>query len=421
MTRRTVIQRTTHPALRSGFACCACVLLLGCSQPAPKAVDGEPSAAEPEPVAVAAPASSSAPATAAPPSDPLVHEYLGAVVRIGEAPPWSTLDAGAEFPVLGTARTEVRSLPTKLRAEWRANRTIQVPEKTISAADFSPDRTLVATLGPDSGKLHLFDVARGKLVETRRLEDFTAGEPASFTFVTEVVEQDRIVVARKTGAFLVFREPEKVRRLGNAAAGTDVVHTKREGLYGVDDLNQEGGRHIYLQWVTGQLAASIECKRPTRDWSLSADGKTLALLYPEDHIVEILDIEQRRLLAEVQAPPGATSIAVAPSGHVVALGGESLVVFSLQHGKVVAVDESFEKPITTVHFTPLEDLLLVSSKEGKVRSYALPTALTELEKLPRPQILSHGPNSTIHDARPSWDGRMLVTAGSDRTLRIWTR
>jgi WD40 repeat protein len=220
---------------------------------------------------------------------------------------------------------------------------------------------------------------------------------------------------------LLFKDPAKDRKMGRAAAGSEVAHSKRFGLYGVDDLSQEGGKTIYFQWLTGELAATVTCTKKTSNWSLSEDGKTLALLHPQEEMVEILDIEQRRILAEFKAPKNSARLAVAPGGELLAVGGDELVLFNLTLGKVVGRVEDFEQPVTRVRFTPQQDLLLVGTQDGQVLSYMMDPLIKMDQALPEPQVLSHGADVSVEHVQLSGDGRSLVTVGSDSTLRLWAR
>jgi WD40 repeat protein len=402
--------------MRTLLSCVFCLWVgVACSTP-PKPATSEPEKAAPRP---AESKTAEAPEPKKAPVDPHVHEYWGAIVTLGDKPPWAALADGApKDSPLGTMKTDPAALPSGLPSHWKPGKTLTMPAGKLASVAFSPDEKSVAALDSSSGKLYFFDPAKGKVSGNRTIADYSPGEPASFTFVRELELTDRIVVARRSGVFLVLDKPEDGRRLGRAAAGTNVEYTERYGLYGIDAL-RDGGSDIYLQWLTSELAARISCKQPALDWSLSEDGKTIAVLYEKSEMVEIIELQQRRLLAEFPSPPDPRTLAVSPSGNVVALGGTTLVLFSLTTGQVILTDTSFKEPVEHVRFSPQEDLLLVRSGNA-VHSYALPKKVEELAALPKPQVLEVR-GASIADIRTSVDGRHLVIGGSDGKLRLWSR
>lgn len=396
-------------------------LSLGCTPPVapqpPNEPPPTPPSEPPEPEASLAESAESAES-----AEPNSHEYWGATVVLGATPPWAELPpADAELVKLGTLRTIERTLPFAVRDSWKAGRSIAINDAKLKGAQFSPNKQQVAVLGLERGQLYFYNAKNGlkeKEVALPSLEQ--ASDALSFSYATEVEGPARLFLASPQGAQVLYPESGEYSSLGRASSGSEVSHTKRHGLYGVDNLAL-GGDKIFLQWVTAPVAASITCKKSARDWSLSEDGKILALLYAEERLVELLDIERRRILAEVPAPEEAASLAVSPSGKLLALGGKSLVLFSLEQGKVVATDDAFSAGITRVRFTPQEDLLLVSTKQGTINSYALPASWETADKLSSPQTLKHERDAVIENVQLSWDGRDLVTTGSDKKIRLWSR
>ena len=362
------------------------------------------------------------------------------VVTLGAKPPWAALkDRLPAKPPLGPLRPEPPALPTGLPTLWKAGETMQtrvtwndwgpyerglptVPGKALSVEPLR-DRQIVAALDHSEGGIRFYQ-APNRSSGRWSIATATRDEPVSFAFARELVEPDRVLVAYRSSVILAHPDVYKRRRLCEVG-GTNIEPTQRYGLYGIDNfaggvgvrVGVGVGKDLYLQWISGELAAHVSGSQRLRAWSLSESGKTLGLLHTGSETVEIIGLEQGRSLALFSAPPSPRSIAVSPNGHTVAVGGSSLILYSLRTGEEPLEDTSLVEPIEMVAFSPQGDLLLVSSGSA-VYSYVLPETVDEFTKLPRPQVLHHTGN--VGDLSLSADGRLFVSA-SVHELRTWSR
>ncbi len=356
---------------------------------------------------------------AASPSKTTGIDYWGATVTIGTRPPWEAFSTMAETPVLGSHAPKRQSFPVSATT-WNPQEALELPETWLASAEFSPDGKQVAVFGRMTGTIYLLSTESGNILKAFQVPGFNAGEPAAITFVDELADHQFIAVSRVSGTELLDIDDGSFKSLGLAAAGSDIMKSKHRGLYGIDNLNS-GGSRLTLQWLTSEVAATVNTKFRASDWSLSEDGRILAMLYDQEQKVELIHLEKSLFLAEVPTPAEPKLITLAPGGLFLAIGGKTLEIFSLITGEIIDRDETFRAPISKVRFSPQEDLLLVASSDGLVHSYPMPNELSTLTKLPEPQILNHAPGIMVYDVRISEDGTQLVSVSSDKLMRRWTR
>jgi|GEM_PF-2311199 len=357
------------------------------------------------------------------------------ILTLGAKPPWAALkDKMPAEPPVGPLRPEPPALPSGLPTVWKAGKAIGVrlrlgysrpkrelptPQGSYVKGGVSADKNTLALLDRGEGTVRFIDLASGKGKGWVSIATATRDEPANFAFARELVEPDRVLVAHRSSVILAHPDVYKRRRLAEVG-GTNIEPTQRYGLYGIANFAggaRDGGNDLYLQWISGELAAHISGSKRLCAWSLSESGKTLGLLHAGSEMVEIVDLEQGRSLALFSAPAYPRSIAVSPSGQLVAVGGSSLLLFSLRPGEEILEILPQDEPIERLAFSPQGDLLLITTGSA-VSSHALPENMEDLTTLPRAQVLHRG-DERAHLSM-SADGRLLLIASSGG-MRTWSR
>ncbi len=339
-----------------------------------------------------------------------------ALLTLGEHPPFSEPEAIKRLP-----RSQAAS-HSELPQRWQLKKTLWVGHGYIEQAQFTPDQKGVVTLSTDTGSLYHFDVESGRLLREIKLPNFEQFEFASFVILEELKDRTQIVVARESGTSVLDLESGQFDPLSKVPPGTDASPTGIPGLYGISlrTTTPQSGT-LTFEWLSQGVAATLVCDRRPDGWSMTRDGRWLAVSYYPGEAVEVLDLKEQKLAATLPLPKWGSAVAFSPDGSLLALGGEKLRLIRFPSGEVIAEDTSFGNNVSNVRFTPAGDLLLVAAFDGKARSYALPKDLSTLTKLPAPQLLPHNGQANVYALGLSEDTRLLVTSSGDKSLKIWRR
>ena len=343
-----------------------------------------------------------------------------ATMRWGENPPFAPPPA---FHELDQEQARVSVAPPAIQppSPWKLERTIEVGEGYLEKVQFTPDEKQVAVVSSDSGTMYHYGLESGQLVNKTALPHFERFESVDFTFLSETWERPQLLITRRSGAILMDHTSGVCNSL-DVLAGDTLDPSGKFGLYGgtVREVTTQSGS-LGLYWITGKPALTVQLKERPEDWALSGDGTWLAISFYPSNTTHVLDLQNRTLLHELENPKWGGSIALARDKSIIALGGEFLRVVRLSDGATLFEDHDYKNNIGDLAFTPNSDLLLVSAYDGKVRSYPLPSVLSSLNAAPRPQLLAHKYMSNVYNLGMSRDGRRLVSASGDRTLKVWKR
>jgi WD40 repeat protein len=288
----------------------------------------------------------------------------------------------------------------------------------------TPDGTGIAVLSTRDGGLRYYDRASGELRVRINLPDYAEFEDADFAIVGE--QPPRALVVRQSEVALYDLVGASPPRVVELPTGDGIGATVRAGLWGFlrREVSTQTGA-LWLRWLQadGASTSALELAASERPdaWSLSNDGRQLAINYYPSNLTEVLDLERSELVASIPAPEWGGNVAFAPSGRYLALGGEHLALHAADDGRWLASDKAFGNNISDLRFTPDGGLLLVSAYDGKVRSYAMPSTGALPEKLPAPQLLQHARRANVYALGLSRDARLLVSPSGDKTVKLWVR
>lgn len=350
------------------------------------------------------------------PSEPPGLKLGLADIQLGPRPPFASLPALAQIDEQAAQRE------SPLGTVWSHARTIVIGEGYLYESEFSPDGTHVYTLSGNSGTIYEHDLSSGQLLRKIPIPNFSQFDDASFTVLKELPQQPQLLVTRPSGTSVLDLASARFEALEQAPGGDSILHFRRFGLYGVGarSISPQSGE-LFLKWVDGTLAAHLRCDERPDDYSLTADGRYLAVQYFPSNRVELYDLKDQNLALSVASPKWGGSVAIAADGSLLALGGEKLVVISLPDGRTIFEDTDFGNNIDRIAFTKERDLLLVSAYDGKARSYALAADLVAGMPAPKPQLLRHNGSANVYSVSLSSDERQLITSSGDQTIRIWRR
>lgn len=388
--------------------------LLACTStqaPAPRAAEPEPESAFTE--ARAEDVAKTEPLAPAPTPPPPTSFTLGGLqIELGSSEPWSAAPphSSTHTPKLGTT--------------WRLLRTIEVGVGYLSEAELSPNGEEVFVLSEQDGILRRYAVATGKLIQQIATPGFEEFSHVSFSLFPS-----------EGGTTSLFRSTERgCEELSlPALESTTFPHCAKElrasgrsGLYGFSTWSSSPDFAGRLELLAGhdvktlraaEFAALILSSNQRIDgWSLTADGKKLALLtFPSDELL-LLDLEQRKVILQIPAPQYAHGIALSPDGTRLAVGGSELRYYDAETGSLLTADSQYKNNIHELRFTPDAQLLLSSAYDGRARSYR-----PSPDALGAPQVLAHRGTANVYALGLDGEGKRLVTSSGDKSVKLWER
>jgi RNA polymerase sigma factor (sigma-70 family) len=304
-------------------------------------------------------------------------------------------------------------------ATGRVVREIHPQEGWIWGVAFSPDGTLLATAGDHrSKKVRLWDVKTGKPV--RSFE----GHTNAIRGLSYSPDGKTIASAAQDGTVRVW-DAESGKELRQFAGGTTpMLRSVAYSPNGKKLATTDTGDSVHL-WdaESGQAAGNLSAGRgglASAAWS--KDGKRI-VAGSEDGTVYVWDVAAGKELHKVSAlAKAALGVAFAPDDKSFAAGygdwnegsrdlaGGAVVVWDAESGKVMRRLEDGVTPVQAIAFAPDGTALAAVTLNSGVLIWDPATG--------RPRAASSGHQANVR-AVAFLGGRTLVTAGCDRTARIW--
>lgn len=109
------------------------------------------------------------------------------------------------------------------------------------------------------------------------------------------------------------------------------------------------------------------------------------------------------------------NVALSPDGSKVAVGGEKLLLFSTRDTQKRGVLKGFGNNIDSIAFSPDGAVMAVAAYDGAARLVSAEIA----DELTLLATLRHDRKVDVYGPRWTTDGKKLITAGGDGTVRVW--
>lgn len=301
-------------------------------------------------------------------------------------------------------------------------RRMQGHNQTILSVAFSPDGSALASAsqvssGPDAGTLavgsedttvHLWDVARGKVLRT-------------FSGHSEKVQS---VVFSPNGRQLASAGADNTVRLW------DVVSSKLLATFsgyssdfysvafspdGKTLASSSQDSMIRLWDVDGHqvLNALRGHKDIVFSITFSPDGKTLASA-SKDTTIRLWDVKSGAILSTFSGHESPVdAIAISPDGKILASGpGTNTVrLWDLKNNKVLATLSGHSRAVRSVAFSPDGKKLASGAADKTVRIWDIESGKT--------LVALEGHRDRVYSVAFSPDGKTVASAAKDATIRLW--
>ena len=279
---------------------------------------------------------------------------------------------------------------------------------SVKAARFSPDGTLIVTVGRD-GRARLWDRSNGgllaELVGHRDEIRDAVFSPDGHRVITASLDGTARVWEPALGQTLV-RDGRRVRSAVFSQDGAFVVSAGQDGIARV--WRVEGRRE------EATLIAEDAPPSPLADAVFSPDSRYVATADVHG-LVRVWDWRADRVVArspQPSQPSALASVALSPDGDLVVMAGpdEVAMVWEWRAGLSRPL-RGHMAPVLSASFSPDGSLVVTASEDRTARVWDAATGA--------PRGILDGHQGAVTDAAFSPDGARIVTASNDRTARIW--
>ncbi|MGH8930201.1 MAG: hypothetical protein ACRDZO_06080 [Egibacteraceae bacterium] len=277
---------------------------------------------------------------------------------------------------------------------------------SVKAARFSPDGTLIVTVGGD-GRARLWEASNGGLLAEM------IGHRGDIRDAVFTPDGRRVVTASLDGTARVW-EPAlgralfKDRRVRGAAFSQDGAFVVGAGQDGIARVwRAEDGREEAV------LSAENASTR-LADAVFGPNGRYVATA-GDDGLVRVWDWRAHQIVATSHQPAELASVAFSPDGELVVTAGPDEVArvwdWRAHPTRPLRLLRGHTGAVQSAAFSPDGSLVVTASEDRTARVWNAATGA-----LVRSLV---GHDGAVTDAAFSPDGARIVTASNDRTARVW--
>jgi len=274
----------------------------------------------------------------------------------------------------------------------------------VTAGNFSPDRTLLATISEDG-------VVKIRSSSTSQ-ELLTTSLPITGSILWIALSPDNTRLATALGTTALVWDIKTGHKLATMSGHHDTIYTlvfspdgKRLATGGADMTARVWDAN------TGQeLLELSDLKGPVNEVAFSPDGKRLATT-SEDGSTKVWDALTGH---ELQNVMGDVAVSFAPDGRRLITGSYDGVtrVWDSDSGKLLNILSGHMATVNMISFSQDGTRLATTSNDGTAKIWNVSTG----EEL----LTLTGHTGAVIGASFSPDGKHLITAGTDMTFRIYT-
>ncbi len=289
-------------------------------------------------------------------------------------------------------------------ATGRLVRTFTGHTASVNTARFSPDGALIVT-GSDDHTARIWDVATGKTI--RIFDQHPQAIGADFT---------------PDGRYVLTFGLDNTGRMWDAATGRQQarVFTGAGGVFSPDGryVALASGEENAVQLWDAATDRQLYAVRPAGFMVFSPDSKYL-LIGSGDQIARLWDVGGGQLVQVFAGHSGAiNNVAYSPDGKyaLTAAADNTARLWDVASGQTLQILAEHASPVFGVAFSPDNKWLGTGgSGDGLALLWNGPTGSAAAPGLPR----FAGHTDSVWTAFFSPDGRKIVTASNDHTVRIW--
>ncbi len=318
-------------------------------------------------------------------------------------------------------------LPEKIPGRyqtWRQQTSIHVGQSHLGHTSFVEDDRSILVQSSAEGSIRVYDRKTRKLIAKHDLvtgnpdrafvlpvEPLRGSGPAATSYFALAGDSGVDLHEVRSGRPVAKLATSQARELLLSADGSILMArgTSDKGKDTLSFFERTGPTSLAL---VGQL--SVEERLDA--WDLSRDNRLLASVhYPSDDLI-VRDLHTGRLVARMNAPKYAASVAFSPDGRWVAVGGKGLLLVDLVNPARRAFYSYVYNNINTVRFSPSGDAIAISSYDGHIRLLGYDGSGPTLELL---RSLRHSGRANVYRIQFDEEGNSLVSGSGDQTVRVF--